>query len=386
VFSERLKNYNFEKISETIKKANPTDATILSVIEKASRFEPLNENDLITLLSSNSKKYSEEIKRASYFITLQRQGRVMRFYAPLYVSNECTNGCVYCGFNTSNAIKRVTLTMDEIKKEAEELKKIGIQQVLLVSGESVKKVGVEYLSRAAHFLSENFATVSIEVAPLETDEYQKMFDSGVEGVTCYQETYDPKLYEKYHVSGPKRLMERRLDTLDRAGSCGMRFLGVGSLLGLSEINAEVFFTALHARYLEKKYWRSAISVSFPRIRPSESSFTPPFKVSDDELLHIIAVLRLYLPDSNLVLSTRESAEFRDKAVFYGISQMSAGSKTAPLGYTANGAGTEKEDVEHAGNQFNIADERTPAEIAKRLSGFNYDPVFKDWDKGFRLDR
>jgi 2-iminoacetate synthase len=380
VFSETLKNYDFEKISELIKKADPSDHLILNVMEKASRFEQLNENDLLVLLSSNAKKYSKEIQRLAHSITLQRHGRVMRFYAPLYVSNECTNGCIYCGFNTSGSIKRVTLELDEVRSEADALKAIGIQHVLLVSGESVKKAGVGYLSEVSRLLSDMFATVSVEVAPMETEEYKTLVYAGVEGVTCYQETYDPKLYSEYHVSGPKRLMERRLDTLDRAGRAGIRFLGVGTLLGLSEINTETFFTALHARYLEKKYWRSAISVSFPRIRPSESGFKPPFNVSDHDLLRTIAVLRLYLPDSNLVLSTRETAELRDEAVFYGVTQMSAGSKTEPLGYTSS------DSAERAGRQFYIADDRTPAQIADRLSKLGYDPVFKDWDRGFRLDQ
>jgi len=377
VFSELSKNYDFIETSLAIKNAKSSDAVILGIIEKAARFEPLKEEDLIILLSDNAKKYTQEIKKTAHSITLQRHGKVMRFYAPLYVSNECNNGCVYCGFNTSSQIKRVTLSLEEIEQEAEALKKIDIQHVLLVSGECVKKAGIDYLCAASKLLSEMFATVSVEVAPLETTEYKALVGSGVEGVTCYQETYDPKLYSEYHPSGPKRIMERRLDTLDRAGTAGMRFMGVGSLLGLSELKTETFFTAMHARYLEKKYWRSGISLSFPRIRPSESGFKPPFIISDDELLYTIAILRLYLPDSNLVLSTRESAELRDKAIFYGVTQMSAGSKTEPLGYTAD------KNAENAGSQFYIADDRTPVEIAERLAGLGYDPVFKDWDRGFR---
>ncbi len=378
MFSELSKNYDFNKISLAIRNADPSDAAILNVIEKAANFEQLKEEDLIVLLSSNAKKYSNEIQKTAHKITLQRHGRVMRFYAPLYVSNECNNGCVYCGFNTNSQIKRVTLTLDEIKQEAEAIRKLDIQHLLLVSGECVKKAGVDYLCAASKLLSDMFATVSIEVAPLEMNEYKALVEAGVEGVACYQETYDPKLYSEYHPSGPKRIMERRLDTLDRAGEAGMRFMGVGSLLGLSDLNTETFFTALHARYLEKKYWRSAISVSFPRIRPSESGFKPPVVVSDDELLYTIAVLRLYLPDSSLLLSTRENAELRDKAVVYGVTQMSAGSKTEPLGYTAD------KNAENAGSQFYISDDRTPAEIAKSLAGLGYDPVFKDWDRGFRV--
>ncbi|MCX6113480.1 MAG: 2-iminoacetate synthase ThiH, partial [Proteobacteria bacterium] len=261
------------------------------------------------------------------------------------------------------------------------IKNMGIEHLLIVAGENRKVIGIDYLKNISDVLSEKFATVSVEIAPLEADEYRQLFDSGIDGVTCYQETYNPERYKECHPAGPKMDMIKRLDTLDRAGSAGMRFLGIGALLGLDDFRAEAFFLVLHARYLEKKYWQSSVSVSFPRIRPSESDFQPVFPVTDDDLLHLISVLRLFLPDSNLVLSTRESASFRDKAIFYGINQMSAGSKTNPLGYSV----LKDLRMTEAGKQFETADPRSPREIAGKLSGLGYDPVFKDWDKGFRHD-
>jgi 2-iminoacetate synthase len=265
-----------------------------------------------------------------------------------------------------------------VMKEAKVIKGMGIEHLLIVSGECAKTVGFDYLKDVSSSLSKYFATVSVEIAPMEAAEYKGLFDCGIEGVTCYQETYDPEKYSEYHLAGPKCDMTRRLDTLDRAGSAGMRFLGVGSLLGLNDVNTEAFFLALHARYLEKKYWQSSVSVSFPRIRPSESGFQPPFPVTDEELLHVISVLRLYLPDSNLVLSTRESSSLRDRSILYGINQMSAGSKTNPFGYSHDGGGG-------SGKQFEISDARMPEQMAESLSAAGYDPVFKDWDRGFRND-
>jgi len=375
MFSEEFPKISFDDVIARISNSVPDEKKIKDIISRAVDLERLDLNDLFFLLNPEAQKFEKELQKAAHKITLQRHGRVMRFYAPLYVSNECTNKCVYCGFNITNDIKRTTLTLDEVAKEADAVKKLGIQHLLLVAGESLKNVGMDYLKQVAEILSKKFATVSVEVAPLDEEQYKELFKSGIEGVICYQETYNPKLYKEYHITGPKTDMTRRLETLDRAGGSGMRFLGVGSLLGLSDHRAEAFFVALHARYLEKKYWKSSMSISFPRIRPSESGFNPPYPVNEKELLHLISVLRLFLPDANLILSTRESASFRDKAVLYGVNQMSAGSKTSPLGYS--------EHADESGKQFEIADQRTPAEIASVLEQFGYDPVFKDWDQGFR---
>lgn len=368
----------FEEVYRYILDAKAKKDKVFGILAKAERLERLDSDELFILLNPDTwKNYRDPIQRTAHKITVQRHGRTIRFYAPLYVSNECNNGCVYCGFNMSNAVKRITLNKKEIIKEAETIKKMGIEHLLIVAGECPKTVGVDYLAVVAKELARMFSSLSVEVAPMTTEQYKVLFDSGVDGVICYQETYSQKSYKEFHKYGPKTNIENRLNTLDRAGSAGMRYLGLGALLGLCDFRPEAFFLAMHARYLEKKYWRSLISVSFPRIRPSESGFMTPYSVSDNELLHMISVLRLYLPDANLLLSTREEASFRDEAVFYGINQMSGGSRTNPLGYS----GSTSDNVE----QFKISDERTPKEIADKLSSLGYDPVFKDWDRGFRVD-
>ncbi|MFH1222709.1 MAG: 2-iminoacetate synthase ThiH [Pseudomonadota bacterium] len=381
MFNEEFLKYSFDEISSLISVSIPDAKKINDIISRAVELEKIDFNELCFLLNPEAEKYIDVIRSAAHKITLQRHGKAMRFYAPLYVSNECTNKCVYCGFNNSNNLKRITLTLEQVGKEAEALKKLGIQHVLLVAGEHFQHVGMDYLKSVSRLLSEKFATVSVEIGPLNEAQDKELFNSGIEGVVCYQETYNTELYKKYHTAGPKTNMLNRLETLDRAGSVGMRFLGVGTLLGLSAHRTETYFTALHARYLEKKYWESSLSISFPRIRPSESDFIPPYPVSNNELLHLISVLRLFLPDANLILSTRESASLRDKAVLYGVIQMSAGSRTNPLGYSTN----DSAGLVNAGKQFEVSDSRTPAEIAKRLESFNYDPVFKDWDRGFRVE-
>ena len=378
MFYEQIKNIDFQEISSRIVNADVREEKVFSILYKAERFERLGSDELMILLNPKTwELYKDAIQKMAHNIAVQRHGHTIRFYAPLYVSNECTNGCTYCGFNKNNNVNRITLNKDDVIKEAEAIKKLGIEHLLIVAGECPQTVGTEYLSNVANNLGGMFSSLSVEVAPMGEKEYKVLFQNNVDGVICYQETYSSKMYKECHKFGPKTNMEKRLDTLDRAGASGMRFLGVGALLGLCDFRAEAFFLGLHARYLEKKYWRSQVSVSFPRIRPSESGFNVPNPVSDVDLLQMIAVLRLYLPDSNLLLSTREDQSFRDTAVFYGINQMSGGSKTNPLGYS----GSFSKNAE----QFKISDERTPQEIATKLSSLGYDPVFKDWDRGFRSD-
>lgn len=377
LFSDVFREYDYKKIKGLISEQKVSEEGILRILEKAGSLIQLNFEDLLFLLHPDSKKYIQEVQKIAHKLTIQRHGKVIKFYAPVYLSNECCNSCIYCGFNIKSPIVRKTLSIDEIEQEIKAIKELGIQHILAVSGESRGKIKFPYLSDACSLLAKKFPSTSIEFAPMELDEYKHLFDIGIEGVVSYQETYNTELYAKYHPAGPKKSMPNRLNTLDRAGQAGMRFVGLGALLGLSELAIETFFMALHARYLEKKYWRTSVNLSFPRIRPSETGFIPPYSVSDEELFYTIAILRLFLPDSNLVLSTREAPETRDVAVLYGINQMSAGSKTQPLGYTET-----KEEL-HAGNQFYIADNRTPEQIAKKLESFGYDPVFKDWDAGFR---
>lgn len=376
MFSEFLKDYKYSDISKLIENTKFSKSFLDSVLNKALNLEKLNFDELLILLNKECLKYTDLLLDYSRRVSLKRHGNILRFYAPMYVSNECVNSCIYCGFNVNNKIKRLTLNVNDALKEIKKIKEIGMDNLLIVSGECKTSVSKDYLIKIVKNIRDFFSTISIEVAPMETNEYKELYDEGVDGVVSYQETYNPSLYPIYHPKGPKSNMTYRLDTMDRAGMAKMRSLGIGSLLGLSDPFVETFYTLLHARYLEKKYWKALVSISFPRIRPSESHFKPKYEVNDDTLLHFIAVSRLFLPDAELVLSTRESEDFRNKAFKSGVTRISAGSRTSPLGYS-------KED--NFGKQFSISDERSPRELYEYLLNIGFDPVFKDWDKGFRKE-
>jgi len=219
-----------------------------------------------------------------------------------------------------------------------------------------------------------FASISVEIFPLTQEQYRRLFEAGVDGVTLYQETYDRQLYSHYHPAGPKQDYDWRLDTPDRFAAAGMRRIGLGFLLGLADWRVETLALAEHAAYLIKKYWRAGVSFSFPRMRPAANVQDQwPHLVSDAELVQMMLALRLCFADAGIVLSTRERAEFRDRMVNICVTRLSAGSKTNPGGYTGH---------DDTGKQFEIADDRTPAEIANMIRSIGKEAVWKDWDRAF----
>jgi 2-iminoacetate synthase len=294
-------------------------------------------------------------------------------YAPLYLSNFCTNGCRYCGFNATNKVRRCILTLDEIEQEAAIVHNRGFRHILLVTGEAPQIAGNDYLVRAIAPLRSLFSSISIEVYPMDESGYRRMAAAGVDGLTIYQETYDLKLYAAMHPFGRKSDFAFRLKAPECGGTAGFRRIGIGALLGLGHFRAEGFFTGLHALYLSRRYWRSHISVSLPRMRPSEGGFAPLNPVSDVEFVQLICALRLLLPDAGIALSTRESASLRDNLLPLGVTQMSAGSCTSPGGYA---------NPDESTRQFDISDERTPAEVERMIRSKGYEAVWKDWDRGF----
>lgn len=306
-------------------------------------------------------------------MTRARFGRIVQLYAPIYVSNECTNRCVYCGFNHDNPIRRVTLSPEEAVAEARILWEQGFRNLLLVSGEDPRAMPVEALEEIVRRLHPLFPSLGVEVYPLETAEYARLARAGVDGVTIYQETYDRSLYAEVHPSGRKRLFDWRLETPSRAGEAGMRRVGIGSLLGLGNWRFEAIVLGLHAAWLQKTWWRTQVSVSFPRMRAAAGGFNPPHPVSDSELFRMAAALRLLHPDAGMFLSTREPQAFRDGFAPILVTHMSAGSRTEPGGYAHPGEAEE---------QFRIADDRSPAEVAAMLAAHGLEPVWKDWDRAF----
>ena len=366
-FLDEIRKYDPDQLREQIAARTPAD------VERALNLDRLRSADFMALVSPAAAAYLEPMARKAHRITQQRFGKTILLYAPIYLSNECSNGCLYCGFNATNKVPRRTLTLEEIERDARVLHEQGFRHILLVTGEAPARVDEEYLAAAARRIRPLFSSIAIEVWPMEESGYRKMVEAGVDGLTVYQETYDRVLYEKLHPFGRKRDYDFRLRTPERGGSAGLRRIGIGFLQGLGDFRTEAFFTGLHALHLSKHYWRSLISVSFPRMRPAEGAFQPPQPVSDKELVQLICAMRLLMPDAGLVLSTRESAKLRDNLLPLGITQMSAGSCTAPGGYS---------DKDDSVQQFAIDDDRSPAEMAAVLAARGYDPVWKDWDEAF----
>ena len=355
--------------------------------------------NLATLLSPAAAGQLERLAKRSNRLTQQRFGRVIRLFAPLYLSNECINNCTYCGFSRDNRILRVTLSIDEVVREARALADQGFRNILLVAGEHPKFISSSYMTDCVAALRETVPSISLEVGPMETGEYRPLVQAGAEGLIVYQETYNREVYAEMHTSGPKRKFNWRLETPERAHEAGFRRLGIGALYGLSDWRRETICLAAHAQYLLRHCWKSQLTVSLPRLRPCAGEFEPLTNFDDRALVQTICALRLFLPDLGIVLSTRETAALRDRLIPMGITTMSAGSHTEPGGYT--GAGNDKlhytergkirELAENASEwtkpangtnatgQFDIADERPPETVAETISRLGYEPVWKDWD-------
>jgi len=365
-------------------------------VRDALRKSALSLNDFATLISPAASASLEELGRRSHALTLQRFGRVIRLFAPLYLSNECINNCKYCGFSRDNPILRVTLSLDDVLAETRELSAQGFRNVLLVSGEHPKFVSNGYLAECVAAVHAETPSVSLEVGPMETADYEPLVAAGADGLVVYQETYDRDVYNDMHTAGPKRNFDWRLETPERAYVAGFRRIGIGALYGLSGWRREALSVAAHAAYLLRHCWKSQITISLPRLRPCAGEFEPLTHITDREMVQLLCAFRLLLPDVGLVLSTREPAKLRDGLIPLGITLMSAGSHTEPGGYT--GAGKEKIHLTERGRivelaagasewagrrsatgQFETADDRSPEVMAEVISKLGYEPVWKDWD-------
>ncbi|UNY99923.1 2-iminoacetate synthase ThiH [Zhouia spongiae] len=353
------------------------DKTMLSILSKTEEDvkQALHKNkrtleDFKALISPAAKSFLEEMAQLSSRITKKRFGNTMQMYAPMYLSNECQNICTYCGFSLTNKIPRRTLTDEEILKEVAFLKAKGYDHVLLVTGEANRTVGVDYLNNAIQLIRSQFSNISIEVQPLDQEEYELLIQNGLYAVLVYQETYHREEYKKHHPKGKKSNFDYRLETPDRLGKAGVHKIGLGALFGLEDWRADSFFTALHLKYLQKTYWKTKYSISFPRLRPFSGGLEPKVEMTDPDLVQLICAYRLLDEDVELSISTREREVFRDHIVQLGITSMSAESKTNPGGYTID-----KQSLE----QFEISDERSTETIAEMLKNQYLEPVWKDWE-------
>lgn len=368
-FSDWLRELDLAAVRRQMDAAGPDD------VDRLLRQEGIDDEFVPLLFSRAADSRLEDLAQRSAALTRLRFGRVVQLYAPLYLSNECYNQCTYCGFSRELDIPRVTLDPGQVQREAARLHAQGFRHVLLVSGEDRRVVDMPYLLECVDRLQPDFESIAIEIQPLEREEYETLAARGVDGLALYQECYDPKVYRRHHLGGPKQDYWRRLDHMDEGGEAGFRTLGIGSLLGLSDWRLEATLVVWHGRWLSRRHWRSRVSVSFPRIQDcAQAAFRPEFPVTDRDLVHLVCATRLALPDAELVMSTRESARLRDPLLGLGITRTSAGSRTDPGGY-GEIAGTE-------GEQFDVEDQRSPAEVAQAIAARGLEPVWKDFDRSF----
>lgn len=367
-FYDTIHSLDFDALRRRLEACTAAD------VERALDRDRLADDEILPLFSSAADPFLERIAQRSAAITERRFGKVMQLYTPLYLSNECVNRCAYCGFAHDLEVRRITLTPEQALAEAEILYAEGFRHILLVSGESRRHVPMDTLAEIVAAIHGKFDSIAIEIFPLAREEYARLAACGVDGLALYQETYDPELYKTYHPAGPKRDYQNRLDAIERGGEAGLRSLGIGALLGLAEWRLEAFLVALHGRYLARRFWRSRVGVSFPRIREAAGHYRPPFPVSDRELVQMLCAMRLILPDAELIISTREPAALRDRLVGLGITRLSAGSRTNPGGYGNPASGE--------GEQFAVSDARSPREVVAMLQAKGYEPVWKDFDREF----
>ncbi len=364
MFQELFDTYAWEEVKQSIYAKTAADVQL--ALQKNRR----TLEDFKALISPAALPFLEQMAQLSHRLTQKRFGKTIQLYIPLYLSNECQNICTYCGFSYDNKLTRKTLSSFEIIQEAEYLKQQGFEHVLLVTGEANKTVGVDYIKKAIKLLKPHFANISMEVQPLEENEYKELVDAGLHTVLVYQETYHKEDYKVHHTKGKKSNFDYRLATPDRLGKAKIHKIGLGVLIGLEDWRTDNFFTALHMSYLEKAYWQTRYSVSFPRLRPAEGLIEPKVVMNDKELVQLICAWRIFNEEAELSMSTRENEKFRDHSIQLGITSMSAGSKTNPGGYVTN-----IESLE----QFEIDDTRSPSEIVEMIERNGYKAVWKDWE-------
>ncbi|MCH5215841.1 MAG: 2-iminoacetate synthase ThiH [Muribaculaceae bacterium] len=368
MFSDELKKYDWEETTRTIMAMTPED------VKRAISADRLSDWDFMALVSPAASDFLEQMAQKSRNLTEQRFGKTISMFIPMYITNSCTNSCVYCGFNCHNKFDRVILTPEQIEAECIAIKKLGpFENLLIVTGENPVKAGTDYIEKALQVCRPYFSNLTIEVMPLSTEDYKRLTLSGLNGVVCFQETYNRDNYKKYHPAGMKSNFEWRCNGFDRMGQAGVHKIGLGVLIGLEDWRTDVTMMARHLLYLRKNYWQTKYSVNFPRMRPSESGFQPNVVMSDRELAQLTFAFRIFDPDVDISYSTRENHEFRNNMATLGVTTMSAGSKTDPGGYATYPTSLE---------QFAISDGTSPADVAAHLKAFGREPVWKDWDRIF----
>ncbi|WP_229238650.1 2-iminoacetate synthase ThiH [Campylobacter volucris] len=338
-------------------------------VKKALDNEYCTLDDFKALLSNAAENFIEEIAQKAQKLTRKHFGNSINLFTPLYLSNYCNSKCTYCGFQKGNKIKRAKLNEDEIHKEMQEIKKSGLEEILLLTGEGREYASVEYIAKACKIAKEYFQVVGVEVYPMNEQEYALLHENACEYVSIYQETYNLKKYSKIHLEGEKSIFEYRFNAQERALKAGMRGVAFGSLLGIDDFRKDAYATALHAYFLQKKYPHAEISLSVPRLRPIiNNKKINPNDVDETRLLQVMCAYRIFLPFASITISTREKAKFRNAVIKIVANKMSAG--------VSVGVG-EHQGLKKGDDQFEISDLRSVGEILKMLKEQNLQAIMSD---------
>lgn len=371
-FSDVVDDWDWDET--TTRFAGFTDRDVTAVLAKARTGRQLTPGEFMALISPAASVHLEEMAALSRMFTRERFGKTISMYIPLYVSNACTNKCVYCGFNHDNAFSRTTLTMEQVRAECEAIRRLGpFENLLIVSGEFPSLNGVDYMEKVLHECRPYFHNLTLEAMPMKQSDYERLIQSGLNGVVCFQETYNRRKYTSYHPHGMKSFYDWRLNGYDRMGRAGVHKIGLGVLIGLEDWRTDVTYMARHLRYLQQHYWRTRYSINFPRMCPSETGYQPNVVMTDRELAQLTFAFRIFDHDADISYSTREDPAFRQNMMQLGVTSMSAGSQTEPGGYAS---------CPDALEQFEVTDHRSPAAVSEAIRKGGYDVVWKDWDRIF----
>ncbi len=373
---EQIQSDIREKVMSAVADYDPaqyTGADVLHALEKQS----LTVADLKALLSPAAAPFLERMAERARIETRKHFGNTVYLFTPLYIANYCENYCVYCGFNCYNHIRRMKLTPEQIEHEMQVIAESGMEEILILTGESRSKSDIKYIGEACKLARKYFRMVGIEIYPVNTEDYRYLHECGVDYVTVFQETYDTDKYETLHLAGHKRVWPYRFEAQERALMGGMRGVACSALLGLSDFRKDALASALHVYYLQRKYPHAEVSLSCPRLRPIiNNGKINPHDVGERQLCQILCAYRIFLPFAGITVSSRESAAFRNGIVKIAATKISAGVSTGIGDHESKYTGKENSDEGDA--QFEIADNRSLQQMYRDMKAEGLQPVLNDY--------
>ncbi len=374
---EQIKSDIFDKVISEMKNYDYSQYTVTDV-RRALAHDTCTVEDFKALLSPAAEPFLEKMAQKARLETQKHFGNTVYLFTPLYIANYCENYCIYCGFNCYNDIRRMKLNMEQIEHEMQIIAQSGMEEILILTGESRAKSSVEYIGEACKLARKYFRLVGIEIYPVNTDEYKYLHECGVDYVTVFQETYDSDRYEQLHLLGHKRVFPYRFDAQERALRAGMRGIACSALLGLSDFRKDALASALHVYYLQRKYPQAEISLSCPRLRPIiNNDEINPLDVHEKQLCQILCAYRIFLPFCGITVSSRESESFRNGIVKIDATKISAGVSTGIVDHESKYTGKESSSAE-GDEQFEINDGRSLDKMYSDMSDEGLQPVLNDY--------